>query len=158
MAKKSGQSTILQYVSFALGKEIFSIDVMKIHGVERIMEITIIPDYPDFIEGVINLRGQIIPIIELRKRFRIPPAEHGKETRIMLVEINKMIVGIIVDRVFEVLQFDEHQIGQMPKVGTSTVKQKFVLGVVEQKNNLVILLDIDKLFTEEEAITLSASV
>ena len=158
MAKKSGQSTILQYVSFTLGKEIFSIDVMKIHGVERLMEITVIPDYPDFIEGVINLRSQIIPIIELRKRFHMPTAEHGKESRIMLVEINKMIVGIIVDRVFEVLQFDEHQIGQMPKVGNSSVKQKFVLGVVEQKGNLVILLDIDKLFTEEETITLSATV
>ena len=158
MGKKTASTAINQYVSFALGKEVFAIDVMKIKGVERLSEITAIPKYPDFIEGVINLRNEIIPIVDLRKRFGMAAAEPTKETRIVLVELDSFSVGLIVDRVFEVFQLLDNEIGHMPQISRSTVGSQFIKGVAEVRDRLIILLDLNSIFSEEEAQTLSGSV
>jgi len=158
MGKKTASTAINQYVSFALGKEVFALDVMKIKGVERLSEITAIPKYPDFIEGVINLRNEIIPIVDLRKRFGMAPAEPTKETRIVLVELDSFSVGLIVDRVFEVFQLLDNEIGHMPQISRSTVANQFIKGVAEVRDKLIILLDLNSIFSEEEAQTLSGSV
>ena len=158
MDKKGASKTILQLVSFALDKEIFALDVMKIKGIERMSEITAIPKYPSFVEGVINLRDEIIPIVDMRKKFGLPPVEHTKETRIILIELENMTLGLVVDRVFEVFQLYEGEIGQMPNLGHTAVGQQFVVGVVKMNNKLIVILNMDRLFTEEETMSLSNGV
>lgn len=158
MGKQASSRTFNQYVSFALGKEIFAIDVMKIKGVERLSEITAIPKYPTFIEGVINLRGEIIPIVDLRERFGLQATEPTKETRIVLVELEQFTVGLIVDRVFEVFQIFDNEIGHMPPISNSSVGKQFIKGVVEVKDKLIILLGLRSIFSDEETVTLSQGV
>lgn len=158
MGKKALSSTLNQYVSFALGKETFALDVMKIKGVERLSEITAIPKYPMFIEGVINLRSEIIPIVDLRKRFGMTAAEPTKETRVVLVELDAFSVGLIVDRVFEVFQLNENEIGHMPPISRTSVGNQFIKGVAEVRDKLIILLDLNSIFSEQEAQTLSNGV
>lgn len=150
MEKTRETGTQLQLVSFLLGKETYAIDVMRIQGVERVPEITTIPRFPDFVEGVINLRGEIIPIVDLRKRFGMPGKEHDKETRIALVELRDMTIGLIVDRVYEVFTLDSGAVGQIPRLSRASVDRRFVLGVAEIREKLTIILDIEKIFTEEE--------
>ncbi len=141
----------LQLVSFCLDKEIYAVDVMKVCGVERIMEITALPGMPVFIDGVINLRNTIIPIIDLRKRFSLPPQEHGKDTRIILIELDeKMVIGVIVDSVQEVFQIDPNMIGKVPRVGGRKLDARFIKGVVQKSDKLIIIMDIEKLFSEDE--------
>jgi purine-binding chemotaxis protein CheW len=149
---------ILQYVSFTLGKEMFAIDVMRIRGVERIVEITSIPQCPDFLEGMIHLREEIIPIVDMRRKFGMPKEEYGKETRIILIEIEKIIVGLIVDRVFEVFQIEDGDIGHLPQIGMSITSKQYMRGVVEINNRLIIVIDIDKIFTEQETSELMGNV
>lgn len=149
---------ILQYVSFSLGKEMFAIDVMRIRGVERIVEITSIPQCPDFIEGMIHLREEIIPIVDMRSKFGMTKEEYGKETRIILIEIEKIIVGLVVDRVFEVFQIDESEIGHLPHIGPSMETRKYMRGVVKVKNKLIIVIDIDKIFSERETLEMLGNV
>lgn len=155
---KTIESGQLQLVSFLLGKEIFAIDVMKIQGVERVPEITEIPRFPASVEGVINLRGEIIPIVDLRKRFGIEAGEHGKETRIVLVELQDMAAGLIVDRVYEVLQLGADEIGKVPRLFRSSIDTRFVRGVAEVRDKLVIILDIDRIFSEDEIEDMAAGL
>ena len=158
MAKREQVDTQLQLLSYLLGNEIYAIDVMKIRGVERMTEITAVPNFPGFVEGIINLRGEIIPIIDLGIRFGIPKKEHDKETRIILMELQDMIVGLIVDKVFEVFQIDRSEVGQMPRIGASSIENQFIKGVVEVKDKLVIILDMDRIFSDEETQILAKSV
>jgi len=138
MAKSQSLKSIQQYVSFTLGKEIFAI-----------------PNYPTFIEGVINLRGEIIPIIDLRNRFGMPKTEPTKETRVMLVELKALTVGLIVDRVFEVFQLQDNEIGQMPPISKLSVGRRFVKGVASVREKLIILLDLEVIFSDDETEILS---
>ena len=154
----AGSKPLLQYVSFALGKEIFALDVMKIKGVERITDITAIPKYPTFIEGVINLRGEIIPIVDLRKRFGMQGTDYTKETRVILLELEMIVIGLIVDRVFEVFELAEGEIGHIPSFSKITVGRQFVQGVAEVRDKLIVLLNMDTLFSEEETGSLSGGV
>ncbi len=141
----------LQLVSFSLDKEIYAVDVMKVCGVERIMEITSLPGMPDFIDGVINLRNTIIPIIGLRKRFSLPARDHDKDSRIILVELDeKMVIGVIVDSVQEVFQIDQGMIGKVPRVGGRKLDARFIKGVVQKTDKLIIIMDIDGIFSEDE--------
>lgn len=144
-----------QLVSFLLGKEIFAMDVMKIQGVERLSEITQIPRLPGFVEGVINLRGEIIPIIDLRKRFNLPPKEPDKETRIMLVELKDCVMGLIVDMVYEVILVDVSKMGNAPKLFRASVESKFISSVVQIKDKLIIVLEVEELFSDSEVETIA---
>jgi len=143
----------LQLVSFVLDKEVFAVDVMKVQGVERMMEITGIPGMPDFIEGVINLRENIIPIVDLRRRFGIPEKEYDKETRTMIIELeSEVVVGIIVDQVNEVFQLEPEMMGKVPEIGgmTARIRRNFIQGVAKKEGKLIIVMDIEKIFSEEE--------
>lgn len=153
MEQKTRVSDVLQLVSFVLDKEIFAVDVMKVQGVERVMEITSLPGMPDFVEGVINLRESIIPIVDLRKRFALVAKEYGKETRIVLVELNiGIVVGMIVDQVNEVFQITHDKMKGVPQLGSlkTKISRNFIKGVAKKDNKLVIFLNVEKIFSEEE--------
>jgi purine-binding chemotaxis protein CheW len=154
MDAKKKMSHILQLVSFVLEKEIFAVDVLRVQGVERILEITSIPGMPDFVEGVINLREAIIPVVDLRKRFHLRAAEYDKETRIMLVELSSgIVVGMIVDQVNEVFQTEPDKVGAVPAVGGigGGLHKNYIRGLVKKDERLIIILDVEKIFSEEEA-------
>lgn len=156
MSTKDLKNIPLQLLSFRLGQEVYAVDVMKIHGVERMCKITALPNMPEFLEGVIDLRDQIVPIVDLRKRFRLPAAAHDATTRIILAESAGRLSGFIVDAVFEVFQVEKESLGAIPTLGaTASVEARFLHAVVRMKGNLIIIIDIDRVFTEKEKESLS---
>jgi purine-binding chemotaxis protein CheW len=134
----------IQVVGFRVGKEHFGVPIELVHEIVRIMEITAVPDAPDFIEGVINLRGKIIPVIDLRKRFRETTIVAGKKNRILVAEIMGKIVGLVVDAASEVVKIPPSEIEPPPNVfGESELN--YVTGVGKIANKLIILVDLGKI-------------
>ncbi len=149
---------LLQLVGFQLGNEEYGIDILKVQEINRIAKITKIPQSPDFMEGVINLRGNVIPIIDLRKRFHMPEREHDKQTRIVVGEIEGRTVGLVVDAVSEVIRLPSNTIEPTPKI-VSKGQADYITGVGKLENRLLMLLDIDKILTgadKEKLFELSA--
>lgn len=147
-------SALQQLVSFALAKELFAVDVMRVQGVERVGEVTNIPGMPPFVEGIINLRESIIPVVDLRKRFHLTAKDYDKETRIIVVELSsQLVVGMIVDSVKEVMQVEPEKMDRMMEMGCmrgGMINKKFISGVAKHDGRLVIVLDIEQIFSEEE--------
>lgn len=141
-------------VGFKLKEEEFAFDIMKVIEIIKLKEITDVPTAPDFIEGVINLRGKIIPIIDLRKRFNVNIEERDKKYRIIIVELSKFqSVGIIVDEVTKVFSVTDDQLLPVP----ATVSQaggKYIDSIIKIEERIIILLDIEKIFSESEKIEL----
>ncbi len=136
---------VLQLVSFQLGQEEFAIDILGVQEIIRMVEITGVPNSPHFVEGVINLRGKVIPIINLRARFGLPLVDPTKDTRIIVVEIRHLILGFVVDSVEEVLRLPEELI-EPPPVAGRTGADEFHKGVGRIDGRLLILLDLELLF------------
>lgn len=150
VSEKDQQSTeLLQLVGFQLGNEEYGIDILKVQEINRVTDITKIPQSPDFVEGVINLRGNIIPIIDLRKRFRMPEREHDRQTRIVVGEIDDRTVGFIVDAVSEVIRLPLNTVEPPPPI-VSGGKAEYIKGVGKLEDRLLMLLDIDKILTGSE--------
>lgn len=140
------QSTLLQLVSFKVGEEEFGIDILKVQEINRMMEITQVPDAPPDIEGVVNLRGKVIPVIDLRKRFGLLPKEETAHTRIIVVELTNKTVGFIVDEVNEVLRIPSSVTEPPPELvrGSSA---DYIVGIGKLDNRLLTLLDLEKVIS-----------
>jgi purine-binding chemotaxis protein CheW len=147
--QKKQDAELMQLVTFSIGEEEFGVDILKVQEIIRMMEITKVPRAPDFVEGVINLRGKVIPIIDLRKRFGLSTRDHDKHTRIIVIEINKMIVGFVVDSVSEVLRIPSNTVEPPPPV-VSGLESEYISGVGKLEDRLLILLDLDRLLSGEE--------
>ncbi|EFI35717.1 CheW protein [Desulfonatronospira thiodismutans ASO3-1] len=145
---------LLQMVTFNIGGEEFGVEILTVQEIIRMMQITKVPKAPDFVEGVINLRGKVIPVIDLRKRFGLDSRGHDKNTRIVVVEINKMIVGFIVDSVSEVLRIPADTVEPPPPV-VAGLDSEYISGVGKLEDRLLILLDLDRLLSREEKKVLS---
>jgi purine-binding chemotaxis protein CheW len=141
-----------QLVCFLIGDEEFGIDIYRVHDINRMVEITKIPKSPAFIEGIINLRGQIIPVVDLRVRFGMQAVtERSKDSRIIVIEANKATIGFIVDRVTKVNRIAKSSIEPTPEIIESATDNKYIEGVAILENDrLLIVLDADKIFTETE--------
>lgn len=146
---KKKQNEMLQLVTFTLEGEEFAVDILKVQEINRMKEITRIPNSPDYIEGVINLRGKVIPVINLRKRFNLPVKEYNEQSRIMIMEVCSIIMGLIVDSVSEVLRIPGDLVKSAPSIAT-TVSSEFIKGIAEVDSRLIILLEMDKLLAENE--------
>jgi len=142
-----------QYVCFLLAGEEYGVPIVKVQEIIRYTQLTKVPHTSEFLEGVMNLRGRVIPVIGLRKRFALPEAERDRNTRIVVVEVDSRTVGVIVDGVSEVLQINRDDIEPPPPLGTR-VRTDFIEGMGKVGERLVILLEIDKLLTSEEKATL----
>ena len=140
---------LLQLVTFSTGDEEFGVDILRVQEIIRTMAITNVPKAPEFVEGVINLRGKVIPIIDLRRRFGLQPKEHDKHTRIIVIEINNMIVGFVVDSVSEVLRIPASTVEPPPPV-VAGLESEYISGVGKLHDRLLILLDLDKLLSGED--------
>jgi len=152
---KSGH--IRQLVCFRLGNEDFGIDINRVHEINRMIEITPIPQAPSFVEGVINLRGEIIPVIDLTRRFNLAHSgQRDHDSRIVVIETNKTLIGFIVDAVTEVLRITDAIIQAAPGMVTGSIAQQYIEGVAMLENeHLLILLDTEKIFSEEENRSMS---
>lgn len=139
----------IQLVVFSLGREEFAVEVTQVREIMRMEEITRMPKSPSFVEGIINLRGQIIAVIELSKRLNLESAERGGDTRIIVVEAEDVKVGMIVDSVSEVLRVNPEAVEPSPTLATD-ISAAYLQGVVKQDNRLIILLDLTKVLSLEE--------
>ncbi len=139
-----------QLVVFTIGNEEFGVDISQVREIVRLVQITYMPKAPMFIEGVVNLRGQIVAIIDLAKRLGIPSKARGEATRIIVVEIDENTVGMIVDSVSEVLRLSAEQMEQVPSIIDTEVPEHYIRGVGKLKDRLLILLDLNKVLTPEE--------
>ena len=149
------ESQIQQLVTFRLGDEEYGVDILKVHEIDRMMDITEVPNAPPSIEGVINLRGKVIPVINLRKKFNLPDREADGRTKIVVVDIGTS-AGMIVDSVSEVLRISS-DIVEPPPPMTAGVSSEYIRGVGKLKDRLLILLDIEKLLgADEKANTANA--
>ncbi|MEM1155782.1 MAG: chemotaxis protein CheW [Pseudomonadota bacterium] len=137
----------IQLVTFWVGSEEFAVEILAVREINRMLEITSVPEAPSYVEGVINLRGLIVPIVDIRKRFGAPSKKSDSETRIIVVEVNGRMIGFIVDRVNEVLRLNRDVIDPAPDLGNSDVGQ-FISGVGKLEDRLIILLDIAKLIAD----------
>jgi purine-binding chemotaxis protein CheW len=139
----------IQVVSFKLGSEEYGVDIGQVQEINRMVAVTHVPRAPQFMEGVINLRGQLIPIIDLRTRFGMDRAEHTKNTRIVVTEIGTKRIGMVVDSVSEVLRLPLEQIEEAPDM-ISGVDTEYIRGVGKLDERLIILLDLGKIVTGAE--------
>ncbi len=137
----------LQLVTFEVSDEEFAVDILSVQEINRMMELTRVPQSPPEVEGVINLRGRIIPVIDLRKRFGMTAAERTDANRIIVVEVHGRVIGFIVDRVHEVLRIDGGIVEPAPSMVCS-IDSEFIAGVGKLQDRLLILLDINKLFQD----------
>ena len=147
--RKKLNGSLLQLVTFSIDEEEFGVNVLKVQEIIRIMEITRVPRSPEFVEGVINLRGRVIPIVDLRRRFGLAAIAHDKDTRIIVIELNSLVVGFIVDAVSEVLRIPADTVEPTPPVAAG-VDSEYISGVGKLQDRLLILLDLDKLLTAED--------
>ncbi len=142
-------SDTIQVVSFKLGSEEYGVDIAQVQEINRMVAVTHVPRAPQFMEGVINLRGQLIPIIDLRARFGMPRAEHTKNTRIVVTEIGAKRVGMVVDSVSEVLRLPVEDIEPAPEMITG-VETEYIRGVGKIEDRLIILLDLARIISGAE--------
>ena len=141
---------LIQLVSFNLEKEEYGINVLAVREIIRMISITRVPNTPSYVEGVINLRGKVVPIISLRRKFDLAEAEYDKRTRIMVMEVVGEMMGFIVDEVSEVIRISEKEIQPPPPVVASGVEQECMAGVINQADRLLVLLDLERMFSADE--------
>jgi purine-binding chemotaxis protein CheW len=142
-----------QYLTFKLGNEIFATDVAKVREVLDLTPITAIPRTPDFMAGVINLRGSVVPVVDLRLCFEMPKTESTRNTCIVVVEVlldhEPVVIGALADSVEEVIDLEPEQIEPAPRIGTK-IRTDFIRGMGKRDTQFIMILDIDRVFSAEE--------
>jgi purine-binding chemotaxis protein CheW len=152
---KTSEDPILQWVTFHLAGETYGVNVMQVQEVLRYTEIAPVPGAPHYVIGIINLRGNVVTVIDTRNRFGLSPGDITDNTRIVIIEADKNVVGILVDSVAEVVYLRQSEIETAPNVGNEE-SAKFIQGVCHKNNELLILIELDKFITDEEWSTLGA--
>ncbi len=150
-------SELLQIVSFRIANEEYGINIQNVQEINRMVQITQVPNSPDFVEGVVNLRGNIIPIIELRKKLGLPRKEHDKNTRIIVAGVKDTTAGFIADAVSEVLRIPQELLEAPPEI-TAGVNSRYIKSVVKLENKLLILIDLEKILTGKEEYELAETI
>ena len=138
-----------KFLTFVLGEEIYGIEILKAREIIGLMDITTVPQTPDYMKGVINLRGKVIPVIDLRKKFSMQEGVHTQETCVIVVEVNSSSIGLIVDSVSEVSDITGEEIENAPSYGQG-IDTSFIMGLGKVKDKIIILLDIDAVLSTEE--------
>lgn len=152
--KDNDMQELLQLVSFRIGEEEFGIDILKVQEINRMMNLTKVPNAPGYVEGVVNLRGKIIPVVNLRYKLHLARKEFDRNSRIVVVEINGKTIGFIVDEVSEVLRIPR-SITEPPPAMVAGVDSKFITAIGKLDDKLLILLDLEKILSEEEEAVLA---
>ncbi len=154
MSENNGVAGERQLVVFDLNEEAYGVDISQVREIIRMQEITRVPRAPDFIEGVINLRGKVIPVVDLRARFSMPSTERTEEHRICVVDVDGQDIGMVVDAVKEVSRIPSSSI-EPPSSVITTNDSEYLTGIVKTDEKLIILLDIAKVISNSEADALA---
>lgn len=152
----NADNTLIQLVTFKIAEEEFGVDILRVQEIIRMMPITKVPNAPSFVEGVINLRGKVIPIIDMRRRFDMAATAHDAQTRITVMDLRGQVVGFVVDEVREVLRIKESTVEAPPRMVTG-IGSDYLKGVGKLDDRLLILLDLDQLLSETEMEALDAT-
>ena len=147
---------LLQLVIFQLGGEEFGVEIMQVQEIIRMPEITRIPQSPEYVEGVINLRGKIIVVINLDTRFGLNSKELDDDSRIIIVEVGDNVVGMVVDSVSEVLRLSTSNVEQAPEIISTKIRADYLKGVGKLDDRLLILLDLERVLSDEEMSQVAA--
>lgn len=139
----------VQLVVFELADESYGVEISRVQDINRMQEITEIPHAPESVVGVINLRGRVIPVVDLRTRFGMPSAEHTKSTRIVVVQMGEEPIGMIVDAVSQVLRIPTKVI-EPPSPVLASLDSRYLLGIAKLEEELVVLLDLDYVLSKDE--------
>jgi purine-binding chemotaxis protein CheW len=150
MKIEGSNNELIQLVSFNLDEEEYGVDVLKVREIIRMPTVTRVPNTPHYIEGVINLRGKVIPIISMRKKFNLSDMDNDKQTRIMVMDMDGELMGFVVDAVSEVIRISETEIQPPPAVVNGGIDQICLSGVINREDRLLVLLDLEKVFSLEE--------
>lgn len=142
VVEKTYSSNEIQLVVFKLGREEYGVSILQVQEIKRMTDITRVPHTPDYITGVINLRGSVLPVVDLKERLDLPAQTHTDHTRIIIVKIDEIIVGMVVDAVSEVLAIDQENI-ESPDAVVGGVAANFISGVGKLDNRLLILLNLE---------------
>ncbi len=143
-------SDIVELVVFKLCDEHYGIDIHNVENIEKVMPITRVPYTERYVEGVVNLRGNIIPIIDLRSRFKLEKIQRGDDARIIIVKVNDIRIGMIVDSSSEVLQLEKNQIDSAPSI-KGNIDEDYITHIGKNDGRIVMLLDLEKVLGIEEA-------
>lgn len=148
-AEEIFRGQVIQLVTFILKGEVYGINVMQVQEVLRVSEIAPVPGAPAYVLGIINLRGNVVTVIDTRARFGLPSTEVDDASRIIVIESEKQVVGMLVDAVAEVVELREGEIDVAPNVGNEE-SSRYIQGVATREDKLLILVDLNKLLTDEE--------
>ncbi len=146
-----------QYLVFTSKSQEFGIQAMRVHEISAPLGITKIPNTPVHIEGIVNLRGRLVSVIDFRKKFRFEVKAHDEDTRVIIVECGGFPTGIIVDSVEEVIKIPDEKVQKLPEGVAAAVSQEYITGVGMLENRLVVLLDVDKVLTKAELSELESA-
>lgn len=149
-AETKSSDDLIHLVTFNLLGEEFGMPILDVREIIRMVDITPVPHAPTFVEGVINLRGQILPVIDLRKRFNIQSTERMEDTRIIVVEINNSLLGLIVDGVKEVLRIPSDSVSPPPQIVANGIGAEYIKGIANHDDKMIILIDLNRVFSQEE--------
>jgi purine-binding chemotaxis protein CheW len=152
---RQAHQDLMQLVGFDVGGEEFGLEILRVQEIIRIQQLTRVPNSPTFVDGVINLRGKVIPVVGLRKCLGLEDRPHDKQTRIVVVEVSGNILGFIVDSVSEVLRIPVETIEPPPRLGK--VEREYVSGVGKLDDRLLILLDLDRLMSDADKAVAQAA-
>jgi purine-binding chemotaxis protein CheW len=147
---EESQAELIQLVSFNLDREEYGVYVLKVREIIRMSNVTRVPNTPYYVEGVINLRGKVIPIISLRKKFSLAEKESDKQSRIIVMDVDGELMGFIVDSVSEVIRVSAGEIQPPPSVVNGGVEQEYLSGVINRADRLLVLLDLERVFSQSE--------
>lgn len=150
---KASGGDILQLVTFTLGHEDYAVDILKVQEINRMKEITRVPNAPPYVEGVINLRGKVIPVVNLRSKFCLSQKDNDEQSRIMIMDIQGITMGLVVDAVSEVLRIPVATVEPTPPMA-SNISTEFIRGIAKLDDRLIILLDMDRLLGRSVEIPL----
>ncbi len=140
-------SELLQLVSFTIGGEEYGVDILCVQEINRMLKVTQVPNSPSYVDGVINLRGKVIPVIDLRSRLGMPRKAHDKDTRIVVVELIGKTVGFVVDGVSEVLRIPRSITETPPETVMENIESDFITSVAKLEDRLLILIDLEKILS-----------
>ncbi len=151
-----------KYMTFKLAAEVYGLEILRVREIIGLMEITRMPRTPEFVRGVINLRGKVIPVVDLRLKFGMPRTERTDQTVIIVVQrqvgADDLTMGVLVDEVLEVLSIDAAQIEPTPSFGADAVDTSFILGIGKAADRVIFLLEIGRVLSEDEASQLADAV
>lgn len=144
-----------QFLTFVLGAEQYGVEILKVQEIRSYSAMTPIPNTPAYIKGVINLRGTVVPVVELRAKFRMETAEYNKFTVIIVVTLGTKVIGLVVDAVSDVLDVPASEVRAVPDLGTR-VDTRFIRGMAAIGERMTVLLDIDRLLSEDDVVALGS--